>query len=72
MASIAVLQAVSNPIEYSVQQISLSILAGMLMTGTPQFAKSPAPRIVPSPPIAIIPSSPMYLNDPGGPSALFC
>ena len=62
MHSTAVLAAVSKPMVYSVQTMSLSMVPGMPTTDTPHLLSSWAPRKVPSPPMATMPSSPSSLQ----------
>ena len=61
-ASIAVLHAVSNPMVYDEQPMSLSIVHGTPTTMMPCLASARAPLKVPSPPIVTMPSMPMFLQ----------
>ena len=55
--SIAVFIAVSNPMVYSEQAISLSMVPGIATHGIPSFVKSLAPLNEPSPPITTTPET---------------
>ena len=69
MASIAVLTAVSNPIVYSVQAMSRSMVPGTPIVLIPSSASFPAPANDPSPPMTTSPSIPFFRQFS---AALFC
>ena len=59
MAAVARVTAVENPMQYSVECTSLSIVLGMPITFTPRWPSCAADFSVPSPPMAMSASMPM-------------